>query len=133
MNPLYWSPRKLNTWRNHLRPGDPVSFWNFDASEKITGDISEVAPAFFLISSFDSQGKRFIYLRLRNELYPISQAPQRCDLGLTRPTAKRHVDHSGQRSRDWFKYLPGLPWLFCSLRQLCNRSTMDTGGSPERG
>lgn len=134
MNPLYWSPKKLEKWRKSLRPGDPVRF-NSPPCE-YRGVIDLVFSTHYSITYIDNEGKELTRLRLRSEVYPItdiSQAPQRCDLGLTRPTAKRQVDHSGQSGREWYKRLPGLPWLFCSLRRLCNRSTMDPGGSPERG
>jgi hypothetical protein len=128
---LFHRKDKFTTWRKSLGTGDPVAFqingyW-------LTGNIVEVQTSHFVIVVHVSGYK--CHLALRNEVYPIneiSQAPQECDLGLTRPTVIHQVDHRGQWSRTWYKRLSGFRWLF-SLWPEKHPSTMEPGGNSERG
>ena len=126
---------KLKAWRRSLQKGDPVNFYTGITLR--SGEIYAVESDYFIIKSYNAPIEMLYCVRLLNEVYPfnpeISQAPQECDLGLTRPTAKHHVDHSGQNSRQWWQHpLAGLFWLF-SFLPAKRPSMMDPGGSLREG
>ncbi|MCX6265885.1 MAG: hypothetical protein NTW16_00805 [Bacteroidetes bacterium] len=142
MIPLFHRKDKFSAWRKSLAPGDPVAF-EVNSGIWQTGNVVEVRGRSYFIVVISNSGYKNILL-LHGEVFPIdeiSQAPQRCDLGLTRPTVIHQVDHSGQRSRERYRSLPGLRWLFSfpeafflfPLRRQCNRKTIDPGGNSERG
>ena len=141
MIPLFHGKDKFSAWRKSLKPGDPVAF-ETSLSIWLTGNIVEVRTSYFIVV-IQNSGYRNILL-LPGEVFPvdeISQAPQRCDLRLTRPMGASQVVHSSQSIRERCKSLPGLHWLFSfpeafflfPSRRKCNRKTMGRGSSPERG
>lgn len=138
--------KTLESWRQSLQEGDPVNFISQDhdginlikGSSVRSGMIWQLHEGHVIIKCIVDSVTYFYCVRLLNELYPfdpnISQAPQGCDLGLTRPTAKRQVDHSGQERRAWYKSLPGISRLFSfMITPAKHRPTVEPGGSPERG
>ena len=106
--------RNLKKWRRSLRPGDPVRF--IDTSGNIAiGDIAEIYDSHYILIRSDKKRRPETFLRLYNEIHPINksivQAPQRCDLDLSRPIGKRQVDQSGRRARS-SQVASGLRRLF---------------------
>lgn len=150
MRTIFKKRDDIEIWRDSLLPGDPVCIQLNDGLQWLTAYVSSNYGTYFTLVAFPAEGVQLRFLRYRDHVYPtaddiqiptvegfnnkkIAGALQGCNSGRTRPTAKRHVDHSNREAARWWKRLTsGARYFFSSFgKRLPTPDPMiEPGGSP---